>query len=328
MTKGKKTVSMNIVFYYEYSLTACGPLNAKTAELCRTGALIRTDEGGYGCIHPWTELGDASLQEELEALRRGAPLPLGLRALDCAAADGAARKQGINLFTGLHIPDSHATLPSCVSPATVRLMDMKGFKAGKIKAGANLSAVKERLTILASMAPSWRWRLDFNGSLNETEALKFWKSLSHDLRCQIEFIEDPCPFSLSSWERLVDAGMSLALDLGSDQVHQPPMYKDLPVTRIVKPAREATPDDLYDPPVFTTVMDHPLGQLWAVYEAAYYYRNALPTEIPLCGLSTHLLFQPDPFIDQMGGLNPKVSIPEGTGLGFDQMLEELPWKAL
>ena len=319
---------MNIVFYYEYSLTACGPLNARAAEVCRKGALIRTEEGGYGCIQPWPELGDHSLQEELDALRKGNPLPLGKRALECAQVDGEARAAGVSLFSGLHIPASHATLPSCVSPATIRIMETKGFKAGKIKASSNPAAALERLTMLASMVPSWRWRLDFNGSLDGNEALQFWKSLPHHLKSRIDFIEDPCPFSGPGWERLVNAGVPLALDMGTDTEHQPSITADLPVTRIVKPAREATPGDLNDPPVFTTVMDHPVGQLWAVYQAADYYRDALPTEIPLCGLCTHLLFEPDPFIDQMGGMNPQVAVPAGTGLGFDGMLEALPWKKL
>ena len=207
-------------------------------------------------------------------------------------------------------------------------MESKGFKAGKIKASANLAAALERLTMLASMVPSWRWRLDFNGCLNENDALKFWKSLPHHLKTRIDFIEDPCPFSIQSWERLVDAGMPLALDMGSDVEHQPAISSDLPIIRIVKPAREATPEYLYEPPVFTTVMDHPVGQLWAVYQAAEYYRNFLPTEIPLCGLCTHLLFEPDPFIDQMGGMNPQAAVPGGTGLGFDELVENIPWKIL
>lgn len=207
-------------------------------------------------------------------------------------------------------------------------MESKGFKAGKIKASANLAAALERLTMLASMVPSWRWRLDFNGCLNENDALKFWKSLPHHLKTRIDFIEDPCPFSIQSWERLVDAGMPLALDMGSDVEHQPAISSDLPIIRIVKPAREATPEYLYEPPVFTTVMDHPVGQLWAVYQAAEYYRNSLPTEIPLCGLCTHLLFEPDPFIDRMGGMNPQAAVPGGTGLGFDELLEHIPWKIL
>ena len=117
------------MFYHEYSLTACGPLNARAAEVCRKGALIKTDEGGYGCIQPWPELGDATLQEELDALRKGRPLPLGIRAAECARTDGEARARGVSLFDGLHIPESHATLPSCVSPATIRIMESKGFKA-------------------------------------------------------------------------------------------------------------------------------------------------------------------------------------------------------
>ena len=128
------------MFYHEYSLTACGPLNARAAEVCRKGALIKTDEGGYGCIQPWPELGDATLQEELDALRKGSPLPLGVRAVECARADGEARAKGTSLFDGLHIPASHATLPSCVSPATIRIMESRGFKAGKIKASPNLAA--------------------------------------------------------------------------------------------------------------------------------------------------------------------------------------------
>ena len=110
------------MFYHEYSLTACGPLNARAAEVCRKGALIKTDEGGYGCIQPWPELGDATLQEELDALRKGRPLPLGVRAAECARTDGEARARGVSLFDGLHIPERHATLPSCVSPATIRIM--------------------------------------------------------------------------------------------------------------------------------------------------------------------------------------------------------------
>ena len=136
------------MFYHEYSLTACGPLNARAAEVCRKGALIKTDEGGYGCIQPWPELGDATLQDELDALRKGNPLPLGIRALECARTDGEARAKGASLFDGLHIPASHATLPSCVSPATIRIMESKGFKAGKIKASPNLAADKKPFPVV------------------------------------------------------------------------------------------------------------------------------------------------------------------------------------
>ena len=38
--------------------------------------------------------------------------------------------------------------------------------------------------------------------------------------------------------QLVDAGMPLALDMGSDVEHQPAISSDLPIIRIVKPARD------------------------------------------------------------------------------------------
>ncbi|MFR1411904.1 MAG: hypothetical protein ACLSUW_06140 [Akkermansia sp.] len=60
--------------------------------MCRKGALIKTDEGGYGCIQPWPELGDATLQEELDALRKGRPLPLGVRAGSAPKRTGKPRE--------------------------------------------------------------------------------------------------------------------------------------------------------------------------------------------------------------------------------------------
>lgn len=316
------------MYYYPYSLKASGPLNARSADFCRTGFLIRTDEGGYGCVHPWPELGDATFYEELAALRQGEPLTLGKRALECAAIDAEARRKGIRLLDGLEIPESHATLPPSVSPATVRLMDLHGFSTGKIQAMPNIDATRERLGVLAAIAPTWRWRLDFNASLEANDILRFWESLSEDLRALIDFIEDPCPYTYESWKRLVDSGIPLACDLGSDDEHQPLIPYELRHMRIIKPAREETPDRQTSHYVFTSVMDHPVGQLWAVYNAAVYYREHSPARIPLCGLCTHHLFERDAFTEQLGPLAPVISIPEGTGLGFDSLLEKLEWQPL
>ena len=42
----------------------------------RQGALVRVD-GGVADLHPWPELGDLSIDEELEAIRNKMPTPLG-----------------------------------------------------------------------------------------------------------------------------------------------------------------------------------------------------------------------------------------------------------
>lgn len=314
--------------YHEYFLEAKGQLNAKSEIFRRPGALIVNDEGGYGCIHPWPELGDASLEEELDALKQGKPLPLGKRALECAAVDAEAREQGRNLFENLTIPESHATLPPSVSPATVRIMALHGFRAGKIKALANIESTRERLATLAAMVPEWRWRIDFNAILSPSEAAGFWKNLSDELRQKIDFIEDPCNFTQESWQQLAMDGLPIACDLGSDICHQPKITFDIPMVRVIKPARERSPKAESGKHIFTTVMDHPIGQLWAAYCAADYYRNTPQGEIPLCGLCTHLLFKKDPFIEALGDISPRITIPEGTGLGFDDLLAGLEWKKL
>lgn len=289
-------------------------MNARSANFCRAGILIRTEEGGHGCIHPWPELGDATLEQELTALRNGEPLTLGQRALECARVDAEARRNRVNLLDGLVIPPSHATLPPSVSPATVRTMDLHGYKTGKIQAMPNIIATGERLAVLAAIAPTWRWRIDFNASLDQNDALRFWHSISPDLQNLIDFIEDPCPYTYDSWRMLSDEGMPLACDLGSDVQHQPCINPELPHFRIIKPAREATPETDCGEYVFTSVMDHPVGQIWAVYNAALYRRDR-KQDMALCGLSTHHLFVPDAFIDELGPLSPVITKPIGTGLG-------------
>jgi O-succinylbenzoate synthase len=316
------------VKFYIYSVIASGQLNARATEFHRQGALIQTDEGGVGCIHPWPELGDATLEEELAALRDRKPLALGKQALECARVDGEARNKGVNLFDGLVIPKSHATLPPSVSPATVRLMGLHGFRAGKVKAMTSAEATAERLSVLASVAPDWRWRLDFNAMLEEREAMIFWRNLSPELRGLIDFVEDPCPFSRESWTHLMSEGMPIACDLFLDPQNPPMQDADTPPIRIIKPAREAIPAKGSGQHVFTSVMDHAIGQLWATWNAAKYYEGTPVDEIPLCGLCTHLLFKNDPFFNDLGEMAPTITPPAGTGLGFDHLLATLPWSPL
>lgn len=320
------------MFYHRYTLTAQGPLNAKSKEVSRQGVLIRADNGGVGCLHPWPELGDATLQEELDALRNGTPLTLGTRAVECAKLDAQARHQGVHLLAGLKIPRSHATLPSSVSPATVRTMDGKGFTAGKIKASSPHVAAFERITILATMVPTWRWRLDFNGSLTLQETLEFWASLPTQLKCLIDFIEDPCPCSITEpdWIQLQEVGIPLALDTYT-KTGQDVLRARASVRPIIKPARESSPDKLSAHalnPIFTSMMDHPVGQMWAAYNAALFYKDTPAEDIPLCGLCTQWVFEPNAFSECLGPMSPQLLVPDGTGLGFDELLDSIPWQKL
>ena len=85
---------------------------------------------------------------------------------------------------------------------------------------------------------------------------------------------------------------------------------------VVKPAVEDVPQvDL--PIIITSYMDHPIGQLHAAYVAATHTPNVT------CGLVTHVLFEPDAFIERMRIDDARLVPPD-----FTDLLEALPWKRL
>lgn len=311
--------------YTPYTLYPVGALSARAAAQPREGVLLRGDNGGYACLQSWPELGDSPLEYELDALRDGTPLRLGERALKCIELDGEARANGVSLFEGLTIPRSHATLTVSATPAQVYNLHQRGFRVGKIKVVPKLAATVERLTNLASMVPDWKWRVDFNCTLSLDAALKFWDMLSDAMKERIDFVEDPCYYDVETWQALQDAGMPLGYDTPL-QESAIPARTSKPMMRLVKPARHHSNSGL---PVFTTYLDHPLGQCWAAYNAAKFYTGKPAEEVPLCGLVTQHVFRPNPFSEELGmDVTPEFHAPKGTGLGFDSLLKSLPWKKL
>jgi len=72
----------------------------------------------------------------------------------------------------------------------------------------------------------------------------------------------------------------------------------------------------------TSYMDHPVGQLFAAYVAAKHATSSR------CGLVTHVLYEKNAFIEQLGIDGMRLVPPAGRGIGFDDLLERLPWKKL
>ncbi|MBR5890381.1 MAG: hypothetical protein IKY92_10095 [Akkermansia sp.] len=301
-------------------------MSARAAAQPREGVLLRGDNGGYACLQAWPELGDSPLEYELDALREGNPMRLGARALKCIELDGEARAKGVSLFDGLSVPRSYATLTVSATPSQVYNLHQRGFRVGKIKVIPKLSATVERLVNLAAMVPDWKWRVDFNCTLTTEEALQFWDMLPEAMRQRIDFVEDPCYYDVNAWQSLQDAGMPLAYDMPVQNEGSIPAQTSTPMMRIVKPARHQSTKGH---PVFTSYMDHPLGQCWAAYNAAVFYTGKPAEEIPLCGLVTHHVYRPNAFSEEMGmNISPEFPVPAGTGLGFDKLLAALPWKKL
>lgn len=251
----------------------------------REGALLRVDDG-FADVHPWPELGDAPLDEQLALLARGETTPLTRASLRLAKLDAGARRRGVSLFEGLTIPLSH--WPGNDPPPAFDTIKTKG---------------------VTEFPPNVRIRIDFNARLTAEEFLRIAETLLPD---RIDFIEDPCPYEAQVWRELrARTGLRLALDRFEGNadvlVHKPALQTDWPSHNDV---------------VVTSYMDHPVGQFGAAYIAATHGTNAR------CGLFTHVLYEPDAFLERIESDGARLLPPRGTGIGFDDLLEQLPWTSI
>ncbi|HEX7677794.1 MAG TPA: hypothetical protein VF713_06705 [Thermoanaerobaculia bacterium] len=280
-----------MVDYWRYELKPKRRLSAIAAEGPRRGALIRID-GGVADIHPWPELGDAPLDEQLAMLARGVTTSLTHASLKFADIDCVARRDGRSLFEGITIPPSHWPGPD---PPT-------GFDTVKLK---SIDRIPEHV----------RLRIDFNATLTPEEFVQIAAILPRE---RIDFIEDPCPYDALTWTALRDrTGLRLALDRAGGVAGQ----RNGADVLVIKPAIEEIPRTDSEL-VVTSYMDHPIGQLSAAYAAA------IAGITTTCGLVTHVLYEPDPFIERMQIDGARLVPPGGTGWGFDDLLERLPWRTL
>jgi O-succinylbenzoate synthase len=194
-----------------YRLKSRGFMNAISNRREFEGALIQID-GGFGCIHPWPELGDPTLEKCLADLAGARRWPIVRRAIRCAEYDRAAREYDGSLFEEMEVPLSHATLAKG-DAAEIALAVEAGFTTVKLKAGRDLAAEKKLLEAMSAEFPTLRWRIDFNESMELEAVTEFLLALSEKTRAAIDFVEDPCPFSESGWSALYQkTRIQLAVD--------------------------------------------------------------------------------------------------------------------
>lgn len=320
---------MSAIYYWPYVLRSRNRLNAASYRREFEGALIRVGDG-VGCIHPWPELGDASLDRQLAKLAAGESTRLVASALDCARLDGEARGEGRSLFAvageAMPQPSNHRLVQQGDDPSEWR---ERGFETAKFKIGPELDEVCTRVEPWVSQG--FRIRLDGNETAEFRSFLDWWKSLPGELREAIEFVEDPVPWGRFSWCRLRRGGVPLAADRDLES-----RYRGASVA-VYKPATDG--GNGFDTRlvgwavrrkrrlVVTSYMDHAIGQVWAAY-AAGCLEAVCPEVVADCGLLTHDCFEPDPFFETIAVEGPRLVPPDGTGLGFDDLLEKLPWKRL
>lgn len=289
---------------YRYRLMPRRKLSGVAADGAREGALlrVRTDAGaeGFADLHPWPELGDLQLETQLGMLARGETTAQSRASLHLAHVDAEARARGVSLFDGLTIPESH--WPGSDPP--------DGFDTVKIKG------------VVMPVPDHVRIRIDFNGTLTAEEFLEIAKTLPRE---RIDFIEDPCPYDPQTWDSLREkTGLHLALDLAAldfavdGRTVMPGTYDVM----VHKPALRTDWPDADVEIVVTSYLDHPIGQFGAAHAAATHQVAAR------CGLMTHVLYEADAFIERIGCAGARLLPPKGTGLGFDDLLEGLPWTTL
>ena len=306
-----------------YRLRARGFLNAVSGRREFEGALIRLGNG-FGCIHPWPELGDPPLAKCLADLAGPRRWPVVRRALRCVQYDAAAREHEESRFEEMEVPPSHATL-SAADPAALAEAMAAGFTVVKLKCRGAARVEAVFLDEMAARHPQLRWRLDFNESATAGEVEAFLTNLSAAARQALEFVEDPCPYEEAAWLELRRrTGACLAVDREASPrssaakvlVIKPAVDEPLPLAEAALTHRQRV--------ILTSYMDHPLGQAFAAWEAARLALQ-LPGLPGICGLQTHHLFEPGPFSELLGPWQPAFTPPPGTGLGFDDLLEELVW---
>lgn len=288
------------------------------------GALIRIGDG-FGCLHPWPELGDPGLGDLLDELASNS-LESGLakQAVSMAAIDEKWRQKASAMIEpDSPVPPSHATLPDCTME-TVQEAVRCGYEVIKIKGKRAYAELAGRMDEVSRRWPHLRWRVDFNEVLTMEDTLCFVQCLTDHVWKRMDFIEDPCPYDHRVWKELKEiTGLSFAVDQAVNVKRCIPEADVL----ILKPARYvATKFPFKQRIAVTSNMEHPLGQCYAAWNALN-LKN-LDLNIDVCGLQTHGLFEPTEFSERLGPSRPKFKAPGGTGLGFDDLLEKLPWKLL
>ncbi|MEM1083130.1 MAG: hypothetical protein AAGI48_03340 [Verrucomicrobiota bacterium] len=314
------------LWFWKYKLSSRQPLNAKSPRKEHQGALVRIGEG-FACLHPWPELGDPPLRRCLEDLAGPRRRALVRRAVRCAKEDADARFIGDPLLEEIDVPDSHATLP-WQDDRIVESAVSKGFVRIKLKMGKDLKQESAFLVEQAGRHPGLRWCLDFNEVPDPAGVSSLLTGLPDEVRQRIDFVEDPCPYSDATWKRLhQEAGVPLAVD------REAAPGCEAAQVMVIKPAVDEpwllaeAATSRGQRVVVTSYMEHPLGQCFAAWEAAK-LNVQFPGLVGLCGLQTHHLFTPSDFAERLGRWSPTFRSPGGTGLGFDDLLEKLPWKRL
>lgn len=313
------------------------PLEGSLRNL-RNGALIKVVQNdgsfGYADCHPWPELGDDSLSDQLSLMKQGIFNSLTRQSIKFAEIDANARKEKFHLFNGLMTPKNHFQVSDLffLSNPLLEKLAREGVNIIKIKLSGSdpteIETIERFFRKLQSL--EIKLRLDFNGKLEQEQFIDFLNKSSKYLDI-VDYFEDPFRYDPLSWQEVrEEKQIKLACDRGSEQALNFPHSCDV---LVVKPAiQEITPfltSALKNRRlVLTSYLDHPIGQLSALYIASKIHKEH-PAILSECGFLTHHVYTQTLFSSSFKQKGSRL-IPskEGLGWGFDAYLEQLNWSRL
>ncbi|MBX3018309.1 MAG: hypothetical protein KF767_10495 [Bdellovibrionaceae bacterium] len=326
--------------FWKYALKPKTRIGSVATVAEREGALLRIkwpDElTGYGDLFPWPEFGDADVTTQLFNLKSGR-LSTGLeQTIHLARKDAQARAFNQNLMRGLPRVRNHFLIadPDAITEAELTEAKKLGFQSVKLKCGSQIDKELE-LAVRLVKQKGFLLRLDFNGKATPADIEKFKHEFPEGLRSKIEFIEDPFPFVHELWQEASELA-PLAVDQEYVRVpwadyseSKPPPFKVI----VLKPARQ----DMVKAREFahrfrlkivvTSSLDHPVGIMHAA-AACGDMKRLYPNMVLDSGCFSHTAYEPDRFSQMMSPKGPFLAEVAGSGVGFDQILKELPWTDL
>lgn len=287
----------------------------------RDAALLKiqwNDEAiGFSDLSPLKSFGEEDLVTHLESIFSKKITSLAQRSLELNRVDAEYRTKKVNAFSGLQIPLSHK-LVLAFSQVNLKLIEDildQGFTHIKLKSGPSFINEASRFEDLV-VKSKLRWRLDFNGCLETRTFNDWWQGLALEVKNKIDFIEDP----------VVENNQNLLAGPWAEDWIENKKADIL----ILKPARSVANQRLskhFKRVIFTHSMDHILGRVAACWSAAHFY-SQYPDFTDVCGFGLEGAIKEDDFSRIWTGSGPRFFAPDGTGFGFDHILEALQWQSL
>lgn len=323
----------------KYQITPRSSLNSlvTTSKKARDGALLKIQwmDGriGYADLHPWPELGDDTLEEQLSDLKKGRISSQLEQSIWCADQDSKLRESKKNIFEVGAKVSNNFTLSDYKSAPDGMLDEIRkaDFKTIKMKAGLNL---EEEANFVARMASAnFKVRLDFNAALSFQSFHKFLGLLTPRAKMAIEYIEDPFQFDAQQWTKASEL-IPLALDREVTRVKWDELPAVLPFQYLIlKPAKDDVDKTVQKAiqhrlkVTVTSNMDHAVGVLHALAVAMKLQKD-FPSMMCEAGCLTQNLFQLNECSAAINTSGPFFQKTQGYGIGLEKELNAVSWQAL